>query len=323
MEHYLDPLKKALSLNDGSTDIFPITVDPQNHDGTHWHIVFPANFTTKHQYILKLNSNSHLTDQNNVPLQLVSTNKYSIIDTSCNERGQFVAAYGLCSCNAGFGGSTCQSCNIGYEVISQPGQPLQCKRKFGSMCFVDTCGCDPKISGTCVSIGKCNDSVGDTPTCKCNFPYAGKHCERCLDSMDNYALGCVKSRQCPKCIRGSCDSDLKTCRCPARFSGSTCDECATGWSGLDCSIKSDTETPPMTSSNDEEHAKIVNAFRIIGIVLAVIAIVATGSFMLYKRYSHRTAGSQSSVLMLELEQEDNSLVDDEDLSPANKGVDLE
>jgi len=290
----------------GSDWIYPVSVDNEEDDGIQWHFLFSANKNTLRSnttYQLKLKDNV-LTDSQSKPVRLISSNSYTMIDTSCNGKPDYHQGY--CMCDVGYGHITCDACAIGFGNVDDAG--FNCQRKFGSLCFVDSCGCNPLITDYCQTIGKCNDSSGQI-VCTCPPIYAGPRCDVCASKQsDNYAAGCPNAKTC-SCAHGICDSVEKKCiNCPPHWDGIQCERCASGWTGDFC------DQARSESDSQDGHTETIAVFRALGIVIAVLAIVGTVGFLLYKKYRIKS-GPGNAVLMLEMEQEDNSLVDEADLQP--------
>uniref|UniRef100_A0A915EED4 Integrin beta subunit VWA domain-containing protein n=1 Tax=Ditylenchus dipsaci TaxID=166011 RepID=A0A915EED4_9BILA len=128
----------------------------------------------------------------------------------CGYKGNLVC--GLCQCDQGKGGETCE-CDLNAYGVSQPEDLLdQCR--------------EHKMAGVCSGKGKC--SCGK---CKCDADYIkGKYCE-------------CDSGNCPLSIQGQLCSGKGECDC------GKC-SCERGWSGDDCSCSDN--PAPCTESNTKQ-----------------------------------------------------------------------
>lgn len=229
-----EQVKNAFYLEDNNSksNIFPSIVQKDLFDSTFWTLIFPSSsLISKRTYTLKLKKGILINNKNSV--QLISINRYSTIDTSCNERGEFDNGY--CFCKAGYGGYECDRCIVGYIDINKGKGPLNCTES--GKCKINSCGCDPVSSSKdhCVPLGICNDTSGVVHcTCK-EKNFAGQYCDECAPGYDNYQKGCPLKVPCPQsCVRGYCDYTVGKCRCPGYWTGNTCDICPTGYSGNSC-----------------------------------------------------------------------------------------
>ena len=241
-------------------------------------------------YTLKLRPNI-LFDSAQNPMKLLSVNKYKTIDTSCSGKGTFDSGY--CFCNDGYAGVECAVCDIGYQNINKNDSQIPvCKQKTGNLCFIDSCGCDPHFTTSCVPNGYCNETSGAI-VCQCYLPWAGATCQQCAEGYHNTSSGCAANAKCPTCARGYCDEAIGQCICPEHFTGKTCDECATGWSGDDCSQKVDSN--PSTKYNDAKWLVVLNGLKIFSIIVAVLVIVTTIVFLLYKNFARKQPSNYNAV----------------------------
>jgi len=212
-------------------------------------------------------------------VQYISSNFYRMIDTRCSGRGTIDQGY--CFCNNGYAGTECEYCNVGYINVNLNSTTPVCKLRTGNYCLEDSCGCDPRVGDSCVKLGICDDSSGRI-VCHCNAPYAGDHCQVCAAGYSDYSQGCPKDKQCPdNCAHGTCNNQTQTCDCQPHYTGTTCDECSLGWSGANCEIQSETTTGTGINSTLQQGAGV---FRWVILVFALLLILATIGFIVYKRW---------------------------------------
>jgi len=299
------PIQRAFYLESGTTQIFPSSVSNDGIDPLFWYIIFPSSsLSPRTTYQLRMASGIlYDSPSSSKAVNFITTNRYTTIDSSCNNHGIFDS--GFCFCRVGWAGKECTECAPGYELVNG-----NCKRKISNLCYEDSCGCSPQSSQICIPLGTCSDTTGAI-VCTCQKPYTGPTCNQCDDGYEMTSNGCTKkSGQCPICIRGACDPSVGRCVCPDHFSGRTCDECALGWSGSDCNTEVPYDRPSTTES---KYGPALGAFRVIIIVVACIVIVGTVAFLLYRKYFHK--GKYFSVGMEDLE------LDNEDETHAVEGFD--
>jgi len=128
---------------------------------------------------------------------------------TCNSRGT-VSVTGVCSCGAQFAGTDCSQCSSNH---------------YGPNCVFCT-------TTHCSSQGSCDR---DTGACMCGAGYVGAQCENCAanyyrDSQYRCKY-CLASATCSG--RGSCGAQ-GDCVCHTGFTGAACDSCAPGYYGPSC-----------------------------------------------------------------------------------------
>jgi len=270
--------------------LFASTAIKEETNQDTWHLIFPPSFTTKKIYKLGM-VNGILTNQNGDPIQLISSHTYSMIDTSCNGKGDFDRKY--CFCFDGYAGDECTTCAFGFKNVDTNG--LNCVKQTGKLCLENSCGCQPNTS-PCVPIGICDDSKGQI-NCTCPRNYGGLTCNQCATGYTNYNKGCIKvNNGCPNCTHGYCDLNLQACVCNDHFSGRTCDECANGWSGNDCS-----QEVPTTSSGEIGAVQSValTAITVACIIIAILVLVGTIGLLMYKKFFSPRKYSQLELSEME------------------------
>jgi hypothetical protein len=283
----LSPFNRALYIVDDSGNSMNATTVEESNG--HFSLLFTS-LKSSTAYTLQLRANI-LYDSSNKAVKLLSVNKYKTIDTSCSGKGSFDSGY--CFCDSGYAGVTCAVCDIGYEnVNTNVNQAPICKQKIGKLCFIDSCGCDPKIVTSCVPNGLCNDTSGSI-VCQCYLPWSGSICQYCDTGYHNTSAGCVANTKCPTCARGYCDESIGQCICPEHYAGKSCDECADGWSGDDCSQKVDSN--PSTQYNDAKWLVVLNGLKIFSIIIAVLVIVTTIVFLVYKNFARKQPSTYNAV----------------------------
>lgn len=244
----------------------------------------------------------------------------------CGVHGTLNAA-GFCECTAGWGGTDCSVCAIGYAGPS-------CQATTDTVCMPSTCGLDNFNS----PLGVCDDSV-QPPKCTCHERYVGAHCELCADASQqaSYPVCTVHPIVCPQaCVHGLCDQVVGQCsclhhwsgvacdECPPRFMGANCemcsahfsgpscescyggwqgdlcDKCPSGWSGTDCDV------PPKSSD--------VLRWGLIAVVVLVVVLVALVAVMAIRRYKQKQEAHKEVFAMSQLggldDGGDNDFFDD-------------
>jgi len=262
-------------------------------------------------YQLKLQPNV-LFDSNQQSVQFQLSNIFTTIDTRCSGNGDFDS--GFCFCKSGFAGIECSLCDIGYQnVNTDPNGPVNCVQKTGKLCLITSCGCDPRNNATCIPIGKCYDQTGAIVcVCPSNFE-SGSHCEKCADGYGPYSNACPKIDTC-NCIRGTCNTATNICDCPPHYGGPTCNECAAGYYGDDCS-----QVSPVGPSNPPANEKVVNGFKIFGIILTVVCIVLSIGWLLYRRFGYKPVYVQLDPMEDTFEHTE---LEGEDKEPSIRSSDL-
>lgn len=264
--------------------------------GSFWRLTFTASpFISRATYKLNLAQNTILTDSQGSRVRMISTNTYKMLDTACNNHGQYLSEEKYCLCDVGYAGLECTLCDSRYiNTATQPNQ-LNCTLRLSDKCLVDTCGCRPNIR-PCSPLGTCNATNG---ACSCPIGYTGDHCEKCANGYTWVAnQGCVKNGDCPMCVHGACDVATKKCVCDGHWDGRTCDECAVGWQGINCNDPASvvTTAPPTSGlSSDDSGSGAAGVFKLIAIILALFVILATIGFVIYRRYAKQRAHEYAQV----------------------------
>jgi hypothetical protein len=141
---------------------------------------------------------------------------------TCSNHGNCDDSLGevLCNCYAGYTGSRCTQCAVGYQDNDDN---TTCLR-----------ACD---EDTCNDHGECDDADG-TVGCECSGGYTGAFCDNCEEGdQDNDDNGTCT----PACGEDTCsgngdcdDSDgTATCTCDTGYDGDDCSECAEGYQDND------------------------------------------------------------------------------------------
>jgi hypothetical protein len=288
-----DPFKRSLYLFDTvnpSAKIYASSAYPETVGNT-WHLVFPAQFTSRKSYKLGLDSGI-LTNSFGDAVILISTNIYSMIDTSCNGLGTFDRGY--CFCNMGYAGEECTTCDVGYKNTATGGQ-LVCQKQIDNLCVLSSCGCAPGKT-PCEPLGQCDSSSGQI-VCQCFGHYAGPDCSSCAPGYADWKAGCTPVPQgCPTCQHGTCNEGSKICTCDAHYKGRTCDECDDGWSGTDCSTEVNTPKPTPTGA---VKSAALTAVTVISITITVGMILGTLALLIYRKFFKPTKYSQLELSTLE------------------------
>jgi len=287
------PFSRAFYLypiDDLNTKIYASMASQEASNSYMWHITFPPQFVTKKTYKLGFVSGI-LTNQNGDAIQLVSIHTFTMIDTTCNERGTFDSGY--CFCARGYGGDECTTCAAGFVNTNTTGG-LACVKQTGRFCLEDSCGCVPNKS-PCVPIGTCDDSSGQIK-CSCPSNYGGSYCDQCATGYTDYTRECVKS-SCPVCVHGACDTNSQKCICNGHFGGADCSDCANGWSGSDCTQ----QVPNGRSSNggDIVQSSALTAITVICIIVAITVLIGTVGLLLYKKFFSPRKYSQLELSEIE------------------------
>jgi|AACY02.1.fsa_nt_gi hypothetical protein len=193
-------------------------------------------------------------------------------DQSCGGKG--VCNGGLCECDPGWGGDSCEQQTCSPECVNGECDPntgqCVCREGFeGEACEHRSC-VQPCVNGTC-------DTVNGL--CKCDEGWGGVACEvrTCPGGCSGNGF-CLESGECdcdpvwkgdacdePVCenncsFNGTCNEVLGTCDCDPGWTGddcgtSTCERgccahgtcdpetstcaCIPGWGGADCSVPDD------------------------------------------------------------------------------------
>jgi len=266
-------------------------------------INFPGNFISNRIYRLILQNNTLFNEQSQ-PVRLISSNFYTMMDGSCSGHGE--KDKGRCFCCTGYAGASCELCDSGFVSSSTDGN-ITCKEQISENCLVDTCGCVWSSSdacfATCEPIGVCNDN-GNSATCTCPPQYSGGHCEKCADGYENYEAGCVKILVCndSTCVHGSCNQESGMCVCDDNYAGTYCDECQPGWRGDGCNEMIEGH------SSDIKMDKTFHTLNILAIVIAIIVLLGSIGFLIYRKY--RPAGNNPYSTLNAAELNDFSLKTD-------------
>ncbi|EGC36415.1 hypothetical protein DICPUDRAFT_54646 [Dictyostelium purpureum] len=253
-----------LASQTSSDSIHPTSVMCLQDDGTKWSLNFSsATLSPDTTHILSLAPNQ-IFDSDKNPSILPPQHVYNFIDTSCSNNGGF--KNDKCECSTGYGGVDCYYCNNGYYNINKGSGPPVC---VSQTCKIDTCNCDPNISGTCISLGKCMiDQETDTAYCICAKQYNGTTCNTCANGYQNYPQ-CTPHFECGGCGEGTCDYTLGQCKCPSNFEGPNCSECASGYHGKDCA---------------KNGSGAIIALEVIATLVAVSIVIGVGIWYVRTRY---------------------------------------
>jgi formylglycine-generating enzyme required for sulfatase activity len=145
---------------------------------------------------------------------------------SCSGNGSCDDSTGvvICTCDAGYAGDHCGSCDTGYQDNDGDGA-----------CLPDCAG-----SGLdCGLFGDCDDATG-TAACVCDQGYAGTSCQTCAagyqDNDDDDI--CLPDCSAPEAACNPheyCDDSSGTalCFCLEGYTGPTCDTCDAGYQDND------------------------------------------------------------------------------------------
>ena len=127
--------------------------------------------------------------------------------------GACTATTGTCTCNTGYMGDKCDTCDVNYYDVS-------------GVC--SSCGCNSVGSNGM----ECADTTG---ICECNAGHTGDKCDTC---DTNYYSADPTSTACAACTCSSpgttiCSSTDGSCTCDADngYDGASCDQCLAGWYG--------------------------------------------------------------------------------------------
>lgn len=138
---------------------------------------------------------------------------------ACNGNGQCDEVEGKveCTCDAGYAGSRCGACSVGY------------RRDLADRC-VKLEVCEPE---TCGEHGTCEEVAGQV-SCSCEVGYGLPRCSTCAPGYHSEDGGCVIDSQCLANTcggRGTCMEAVSgpTCSCVMGYSGLRCEACATGY----------------------------------------------------------------------------------------------
>ena len=142
------------------------------------------------------------------------------VDVQCGDHGecQVDGSRGVCVCDTGYAGITCDVCVDGYQDNDGDGV------------------CAPSCSGdvACGEHGSCLDELG-VVLCECEAGYEGKSCDTCAEGyQDNDGDGVCE----PDCVTSALDcgehgycvdtSGAASCACDQGFEGEYCDNCVEG-----------------------------------------------------------------------------------------------
>lgn len=120
----------------------------------------------------------------------------------CNGHGS--CSNGVCTCNAGFSGSQCDSCATGY--IGYPNCEQNCPANY------------------CNMHGSCANNI-----CTCNLGFSGSQCNACATGYSMYP-NCAQNCPANYCnMHGSCNNN--NCTCNLGYTGTKCDTCSAGYTG--------------------------------------------------------------------------------------------
>jgi len=278
----------------------------ENHGTKRDDVIHPTEVTAKGETVyalrfdtgkLSASKSYHLTivgeirDKTGNLYQLTSHNKYTTLDTGCSGHGH--VSGGVCICDEGYSGASCNFCSYGYTEKTPKSNPPVCVKQNGQ-CRVDSCGCDPLVRTYCKPLGQCVESNGNF-TCICPKHFAGDRCEKCAADRVDYAQGCRPVDGCGRCDYGHCSASTNY-KC-------VCDK---GYTGEQCDVQTN------VSSDDEQAA---NGLRVAGIIFGVFVILATVAFFAYsklgpnrgQRYLAVDADMESAAEMslFDDEEEDN------------------
>ncbi len=152
---------------------------------------------------------------------------------ACDDAGGVVS----CICDAGYTGSNCQTCDMGYHL------------EAGGLCVINE---DCTAADPCGAHGICVDTTG-VIECVCDSGYDGTLCDACYPGYHDDGGGvCVLDEQClPNTCsgHGACDATggVVSCTCDLGYAGTNCQTCDTDYhldSGL-CVVDEDcTATDP-------------------------------------------------------------------------------
>ncbi len=126
----------------------------------------------------------------------------------------------ICTCDVGYVGAHCETCDMGYQDNDGDGT-----------CLTDCSGQE------CSGHGTCDDSSG-AAVCFCDVGYTGAVCDICQAGyQDNDGNGtCLPDCSAQDCSgHGTCDdsSGMAVCSCNLGYTGVACETCDTGYQDND------------------------------------------------------------------------------------------
>lgn len=196
-------------------------VDPSSNS-SRWSITFPAGTLASEQTYRLAYTPGKVLDAKNRSVTYVFTNIFQTFDATCSGNGKLVN--NACLCDEGYGGATCQLCDVGYVDVGKAGGPLRCIPSMS--CDEGTCGCEYTNGTHCNPLGYCSLTDLGKATCDCNKGYTGAYCRKCAKGYSGWP-------RCVPCYNGASYVNGK-CVCVGHFAGSKCQRCSFGYTGSDC-----------------------------------------------------------------------------------------
>lgn len=144
----------------------------------------------------------------------------------CGDNGTCEPSDGSCSCEVGYAGLACDTCDTGFHPV-------------GDDCMSDdTCAVNDPTSASCNEHGTCSTPAG-VVLCECSAEYAGPTCADCAAGHHIEGNLCVIDQNCnpdgpssASCSgHGTCDDSTLViqCACDTGYAGATCTQCDTGY----------------------------------------------------------------------------------------------
>jgi len=211
---------------------------PIPDDMTRWLFIFSSeHFKSGMEYILLIKYNS-LFDESRHPFRQLEDYIYSMRNEDCNGNGQRNNFTGLCNCDEGYKPPSCSECSVGYVFDLKN----ECKKE--NSCQVDSCGCLPNKGTNCSPKGTCTPLPRAQIRCNCLYEnYTGELCNSCTEGYLKYP-DCIKAISCKEtCKNGACNNITGTCECEGNWGLPSCDVCISGYSGSNCTVKLDQDSP--------------------------------------------------------------------------------